>query len=60
MMDKKYLGDGVYAESDGYGIVLTTEDGISVQNRIVLEPDVYSALVQYVEHLTRPKKAEKS
>ena len=27
---KSYIGDGVYADFDGYGIVLTTEDGISV------------------------------
>jgi hypothetical protein len=46
---KRYLGDGVSAECDGYAIVLTTETGIAVTNRIVLEPDVLEALVQFME-----------
>jgi hypothetical protein len=37
---KVYLGDGVYAEFDRGEIVLTTENGIEVTNRIVLEPEV--------------------
>jgi hypothetical protein len=51
MERKSYLGDGVYAEYDGYGIVLTVEDGVSVQHRIVLEPDVYTALVLWATSL---------
>lgn len=50
-MRKAYLGDGVYVAHDDFGLVLTTEDGISILNRIVLEPDVYSALVAYVAAL---------
>lgn len=50
-MRKTYIGDGAYAEFDGYGIVLTTENGVSVTNRIVLDPEVYEALVQFVEHV---------
>lgn len=46
-MNKVYLGDGAYAEFDGYGIVLTTENGFAVTNRIVLEPGVYAALEAY-------------
>jgi len=35
---KEYIGDGIYAEYDDYGdIILTTEDGISVTNRIVVD-----------------------
>jgi len=41
---KEYLGDGVYAEFTGWDILLTTEDGRSVTNRIHLEPQVYAAL----------------
>lgn len=48
---KSYLGDGAYVDFDGFALVLTTENGISETNRIVLEPEVYTALVQYVEHL---------
>lgn len=47
---KTYLGDAVYAEFDAYqGIVLTTEDGIRVTNRIVLEAEVWLALKQWVD-----------
>ena len=45
---KQYIGDGVYVEFDGYDIVLTTEDGISVTNRIVLEFEVLASLLAYV------------
>ncbi len=50
-MTKTYLGDGAYVEFDGFALVLTTEDGVSVTNRIVLEPQVYDALRRYVETL---------
>lgn len=43
---RKYIGDGVYADFDGYNIVLTTEDGT---NRIVLEPDVWNDLMNYYQ-----------
>jgi hypothetical protein len=46
---KLYLGDGVYLTFLDYGILLTTENGIVVTNRIVLEPEVYMALVQYMK-----------
>lgn len=46
---KRYIGDGVYAEFDGYSIVLTTENGVSVSNRIVLEPEVMHAFRAFLE-----------
>ena len=51
MNRKVYLGDGVYVSFDGYALVLTTEDGLQETNRIVLEPEVYTALIQYTEQL---------
>jgi hypothetical protein len=48
---KVYLGDGVYLALDGPDLVLTTEDGIRVTNRIVLEPEVYQALLYYVDRI---------
>ena len=52
--NKVYIGDGVYIKLDGYGcLVLTTEDGISQTNRIVLEPEVYAALLRFVDDLRR-------
>ena len=50
-MKKQYIGDGVYVEFDGYALVLTTENGVETTNRIVLETEVYSSLVEYVEAL---------
>ena len=45
---KTYLGDGCYADFDGYSYVLTTEDGIRTTNTIVLEPEVLVALQIFV------------
>lgn len=47
---KDYLGDSVYAREDGFGsIILTTENGEpdDPSNTIVLEPEVYEALVRF-------------
>lgn len=51
MSNKQYLGDGVYADYDGYMLILTTEDGENILNTIYLEPEVYVALTRYVEYL---------
>ncbi len=47
--EKRYLGDAVYAVIEYGVVVLTTEDGISSTNRIVLEPEVWFALKRFVE-----------
>jgi hypothetical protein len=49
---KTYLGDGAYAEVKGGELILTTEDGVSVHNRIVLGGREWSALVAFVERET--------
>lgn len=59
MARKNYLGDGVYVEYDGFGLVLTTEDGVSVTNRIVLEPEVWHSLEEYVKLLQDSSEAER-
>jgi len=51
---KTYLGDGVFVDWDGYALVLTAENGIDVTDQIILEPDVFTALVAYVERLNVP------
>ena len=48
---KQYLGDGAYVSFDGYAVVLTTEDGVSVTNRVVLEPQILSHFEEWVERL---------
>ena len=50
-MSKEYIGDGVYADFDGYQIVLTAENGIEVLNTIYLEPSAWESLKDYVEKL---------
>lgn len=47
---KEYLGDGVYATLTKWGsIILTTEDGILVQNIIVLEPEVIRSFNRFTQ-----------
>lgn len=48
MTKKEYIGDGCYVDFDGYALTLTTEQGMGyATNTIVLEPEVFSNLVQY-------------
>lgn len=48
MTRRAYLGDGCYVEVLSGGVLLlTTENGISVTNRIVLEPETFHALVAF-------------
>lgn len=42
---KKYLGDGVYLRSDGYHIILSTENGLEVTNEIFLDPVIWDKLL---------------
>lgn len=48
-MKKAYLGDGVYVELENGMIKLTAEDGIRATDTIYLEPEVYRALVNWVD-----------
>ena len=48
---KEYLGDSVYVDFLGDAICLTTDNGLGPTNEIVLEWDVYEALVRYVKRL---------
>ena len=62
-MKKAYLGDSVYVEVNEHNqLVLTTENGLSTDpsNEIFLEPEVYHALVNYVEQLKATTKDEGS
>ena len=53
-MGKTYLGDGVYVEWNPRRemFVLTTEDGISAQNTIYMEPPVVAALIRFVSNFS--------
>jgi hypothetical protein len=51
-MNKQYLGDGAYAEWKEGSVYLTTENGISVTNTVVLEPQVLEAFLIWIETAT--------
>ncbi len=53
MAKKRYLGDAVYVEVEEStsNVVLTTEDGISATNTIVLEPGVLEAFLTYISEV---------
>ncbi len=48
---KIYLGDGAFVQLGSFAteVVLTTEDGISVQNRVVLGPSEIDALMGWLK-----------
>ena len=48
-----YLGDGVYVKMNEHGVVLTTGSHLDEEadSRIVLEPAVHVAFVQWTEAL---------
>lgn len=50
MDNKIYLGDSVYAEFDGFGILLTTQNGkpTDPSNSIYLEPSIIENLNAFV------------
>lgn len=54
-----YLGDSVYAEYDGYHIILETRNGFpdDPSNRIALEPSVLDALMGFAERVKRLRDA---
>lgn len=53
-----YIGDGVYAYFDGYGIWLRTGDHRAERcdNKIYLEPDVFLNLNKFVDKLRNKNK----
>lgn len=52
-MYKEYLGDAVYVEFDGFGVKLTTSDGISDTNTIVMEDFVLENFASWLERLKK-------
>lgn len=48
-MNKDYLGDSVYAESDNVGIKLTTDNGMGPSNTIILEVETLEALIRWCQ-----------
>jgi hypothetical protein len=61
-VEKVYLGDSVYAVFDGWGFILTTENGYPTDpsNRIYLEPLVLNSLNKYAEEVYHSIKEDKN
>jgi maltose-binding protein MalE len=55
MMPKRYLSDGVYVDVDPRGLVLTTENGVSVTNEIVLDEDGVVGLMRYLQDVQQKR-----
>jgi hypothetical protein len=46
-----YLGDGLYADHDGFQIRLYASNGIETTNEVFLEPPVLGAFLKYLERV---------
>ena len=47
--NSRYIGDGVYAGFDGFGIWLYANDHANPTDKIYLEPEVVLQLVNFVK-----------
>jgi hypothetical protein len=45
---KRYLGRGITVDHDARGLVLTSENRFGVMNTIILEPEVFLELLEYL------------
>uniref|UniRef100_A0A6M3LR42 Uncharacterized protein n=1 Tax=viral metagenome TaxID=1070528 RepID=A0A6M3LR42_9ZZZZ len=53
---EEYLGDGLYADFDGYQIILSANDRVGGDNstdRVALEPGVVTSFLQYIARLRK-------
>lgn len=47
----RYLGDGVYVKSDGYGFALMANHHENPTDRVYLEPEVFDALNAFAQDI---------
>ena len=50
---KVYLGDGAYAEYDGWHIIITTSNGMYDTNAVYLEPLALDRFLAYAEQIKK-------
>ncbi len=53
----EYIGDGVYVQHDGFGIMLKTQREAGA-HWVYLEPEVFEALLQYAIKIKWLKKGQ--
>lgn len=59
MIPRRYLGDGVYVEHDGYSVVLVTHDGVEDTNTVILDDYTLVSLVQWLkEHFPQLSRSQ--
>ena len=57
---KVYLGDGVFVQSDSLGrVILSTEDGMEITNRIYLEPEQLHGLYLWLNVMRNKVRKQK-
>lgn len=49
--DKEYIGDGCYLTFDGYGFILTTENGVETTNLVYLDPETLRNLFSFIKDI---------
>jgi hypothetical protein len=49
----EYIGDGVYAKFDGFGVWLLANDHLNPTDKVYLEPEVLNALNRFVKQLNK-------
>jgi hypothetical protein len=52
---KTYLGDGLYAQHDGYHFILTSENGVQVLQTVYLDQGVISAFQRFIDLINKQK-----
>lgn len=57
MPKAQYLGDGLYADYDGYQIRLYASNGIETSNQVFLEPNVVDAFLSYIARVRKEMKS---
>lgn len=57
-MQPIYLGDGLYAEFDGYHIVLKANSHTEPTDIVYIDPHVWASLKKFVEQAYAEKRAE--
>jgi len=55
LINPEYLGDSVYVAERYWDIVLYTDNGVDIDNIIVLETEVLSSLEKYLKHIKKGK-----
>lgn len=57
MDNRSHLGDGVYADWDGFGVTTYTDRDGGQRHWIYWEPEVLDALVRYYERMSAKQEA---